>query len=346
MESLKVFDAFPKTDPHHVKRSSKGGVMSMLVYAVLLFIAWVEFGSYFGGYIDEQYIVDKTLRTTAQININMFVKTPCKYLHVTVVDVANDIHVVAETLNLQPIPFYIPYGTRIKNFNDVTTPDLDGILAEAVPAEFRKGVDNTWADGLQFDGCQIYGSIPVNKVKGELRITPKESVFRGIGARKDEINFTHVINEFSFGDFYPYIENSLDGVGRIAQNGLTSYFYFASVVPTLYRKMGAEVDTNQYSVSETDKSVTEKQSHILGIYIRYNFEALTILVKDQRIGFWQFVIRLISILSFVVYMATYAFRFIDWLLVLALGPKWSLRYQSNSQQGKGLLDQPEADAPM
>lgn len=323
-----------------MKKSSKGGLSSILTYLFLLFIAWSEFGSYFGGYIDEQYEVDRSVRETAQINMDMFIHIPCQWLHVHVRDVTKDTQMASEQLSFEDIPFFIPYGTKVNDKNSIVTPELDEILAEAIPAQFRDRIAYDESTGSQeYDGCHVFGSIPVTRVKGELQITAKGYGYRdAVSTPRDIINFSHVINEFSFGDFFPYIDNTLDNTAKLTEESLHAYNYFTSVVPTVYKKMGAEVDTNQYSLSEAEYTYSDDNKGAPGIFVKYNFEALSIVMKDERINFLQFVIRLVAIMAFVVYMASWAFRFVDKLLVLTLGSKWSLRYQSDSTQSHGLLE--------
>lgn len=302
----------------------------------LLFIAWSEFGSYFGGYIDQQYFVENKVKESAQINLDMFVHIPCKWLHINIRDITMDRRLVSEQLTLEDIPFFVPYGTKVNDVNSVITADLDEILAEAIPAQFRQKIEVSELEHFnEFDGCHIFGSILTNRVKGELQITPKGWGYRDSQiAPVDIIDFSHVVNELSFGDFFPYIDNTMDNTAKLTEKQLTTYHYFTSIVPTIYKKMGAEVDTNQYTLSEAKYTFSDPRTGIPGIFIQYNFEALSIMVSDERIGFWKFVIRLVAILSFVVYMASWIFRFVDWFLILALGPKWSLRYQSD---GSGVL---------
>lgn len=309
-------------------------------------MCWTEFGSYFGGYIDQQYKVDDQVKETFQINMDMYVHMPCKWLHINVRDQTMDRKLVSNELNLEDMPFFVPYGTMVNDMRKIATPELDEILAEAIPAQFREKMDPNAlrADlgDIAFDGCHIYGSVPVNRVSGELHITAKGWGYSDFErAPVSEINFSHVINEFSYGDFFPYIDNPLDSTAKVSiDNPLTGYIYDTSIVPTVYEKLGAQVDTNQYAVSERqfDPKAAHKGSRsIPGIYFRYDFEALSILIKDQRLSFVQFVIRLVALLSFVVYIASWAFRMVDLVLILALGPKWSLRYQPGSDS-HGILE--------
>ena len=148
-------------------------------------------------------------------------------------------------------------------------------------------------------------------------------------------------DRFSFGDFYPYIDNPLDNTAQFNQDEpLTTYVYYTSVVPTLFKKLGAEVDTNQYSVNDYRylyKDVAAKGDKMPGIFFKYNFEPLSIVVSDVRLSFIQFLVRLVAICSFLVYCASWIFTLLDMALITIMGPKWSLRYQPDDKT-KGILD--------
>ena len=79
-----------------------------------------------------------------------------------------------------------------------------------------------------------------------------------------EINFTHIVDELSFGEYFPNINNPLDYTHEIADESmlrtsieltvdLYRFQYFLSVVPTVYvaddfgRKI---IETNQYAVTQ------------------------------------------------------------------------------------------------
>lgn len=318
-----------------------------MTYLFLLFMCWTEFGSYFGGYVDQQYKVDGEVRETFQINMDMYVNMPCNLLHINVRDKTMDRKVVSKELSMQNMPFFVPYGTMVNDMKKIATPDLDEILGEAIPAQFRERMDPSVLEAslgsdVTFDGCHIYGSVPVNRVAGELQITAKGWGYQDFEkVPVSEINFSHVINEFSYGDFFPYIDNPLDNTAKISiVDRLMGYLYDTSIVPTVYEKLGAYVDTNQYAVSERQfdqKSTKRGSTTVPGIFFRYDFEPLSISIKDRRLSFIQFIIRLVALLSFVVYIASWTFRMVDLTLITVMGPKWSLRYQPNSDS-KGLLE--------
>lgn len=347
MAGLKTFDAFPKLEEQHVQKSKKGGLTSIVTYFFLLLIAWTELGSFFGGYIDQQYTVDKQVRETVQINIDLYVKMPCKWLDVNARDITGDHKFISEELDFEDMPFYIPYGIKLNDMNDIVTPELDEILGEAIPAQFRERQDtivplNENGEPMyELDACHIFGSVPVNRVEGEIQITAKGYGYMNWDRTPyDLIDFSHVINEFSFGDFFPYIDNSLDNTAKMnPDDPVTAWLYDTSVVPSFYRKLGAEIDTFQYAVSQYSYNSTslgkKTTQNAPGIFFQYDFEALSIIVSDKRISFMQFLVRLVAILSFAVYVAAWLFRLVDKILISTLGQRWSLRYQP--AQSKPLL---------
>ncbi|CCD24622.1 Erv41p NDAI_0D03080 [Naumovozyma dairenensis CBS 421] len=350
--SLKVFDAFPKIEDQNKKKSTKGGITSILTYVLIIFIAWSEFGSYFGGFVDQQYIVDGMLRETVPINLDLYVNVPCEWVHVNVRDQTLDRKFASQELKFEEMPFFIPFDVRLNDNPEIVTPELDEILGEAIPAEFREKLDtrmffdenNPDKSHLpDFNGCHIFGSVNVNQVAGELQVTAKGHGYADYHrAPLEKVNFAHVINEFSFGEFFPYIDNPLDNSAKFNMDDpLTAYVYDTSVIPMIYRKMGAEVDTFQYSVAEHQYKSKESSSsnsfRVPGIFFQYNFENLSIVVSDRRLGFIQFIVRLVAILSFAVYIASWLFILADMFIVIIMGPKWSLRYQP-SEQSHGLLE--------
>jgi endoplasmic reticulum-Golgi intermediate compartment protein 2 len=80
-----------------------------------------------------------------------------------------------------------------------------------------------------------------------------------------EINFTHIIDEFSFGEYYPKIDNPLDFTsaqtdestlfswGEANETDMYRFQYFVSIVPTTYivNDFNSKIiDTFQYAVTE------------------------------------------------------------------------------------------------
>ncbi|RUS17751.1 hypothetical protein BC937DRAFT_89542 [Endogone sp. FLAS-F59071] len=128
--------------------------------------------------------------------------------------------------------------------------------------------------------CRVIGSIEVNKVAGNLHIT---SLGHGY-----PINFTHRIDEFSFGQLYPSLINPLDESFEISNSHFEQFQYFMSVpssfipvsfvlsshhsssysfpsfsaiqVPTIYiDRSNNQLLTNQYSVNDYRRAFNAEQ---------------------------------------------------------------------------------------
>lgn len=335
---VKVFDAFPKVDSQHTVRSQRGGFSTLFTIVCGILILWMEVGGFLGGYVDHQFSVSLDIRKELYLNIDMLVAMPCAMINTNAVDISGDRYMAGETLNFEGINFFIPPGFSINNANDRhRTPQLDEAMQESLRAHFN-------AEGAhvneELPACHIFGAIPVTAVRGEFHITAKGYGYMGgFGVPLDKLNFTHVIQEFSFGDFYPFLENPLDATGKTTEDNLMAYKYFAKVVPTEYKKLGLVVDTNQYSLTEQHQKIKIHPNGFPltspGIFIRYGFEPVKLLIEEKRMPFWQFVARLATIIGGLVVAAGYALRLYEQVLTLIFGKRY---VEKDTEKKGGILD--------
>ena len=128
-------------------------------------------------------------------------------------------------------------------------------------------------DSQRGEGCRVYGDLKINKVAGNIHISPGHSYQQGglhmhdltpfIGEKPFDLS--HTIHRLAFGIEYPGMKNPLDGhkvrqkplpiqtmEGGIPAGG--AYQYYLKVVPTKYVTIGnSTINSNQYSVTETYK---------------------------------------------------------------------------------------------
>ncbi len=94
--------------------------------------------------------------------------------------------------------------------------------------------------GAPMDSCRIYGSLEGNKVQGDFHITARGHGYMEFGMQQHldhgTFNFSHHINELSFGPHYPGILNPLDRTGDTTEAHFMRYQYYLSVVPTIFTK--------------------------------------------------------------------------------------------------------------
>lgn len=335
---VRTFDAFPKVDSQHAVRSTRGGFSTLITMFCGLLIVWIQIGGYLGGYVDHQFIVDDKIKTELFINLDMTVAMPCEFLSTNIMDETYDRFLAGELLNFEGTEFYIPsvFEVNAEN-NDHETPELDEILQENIRAEFR-------VSGAKINNaapaCHIFGSIPVNHVSGKFFITAT-----GFGRSSrphvpyESLNFSHAISEFSFGEFYPYINNPLDFTAKVTTEHGQVYNYNSRVVPTLYEKLGIEVDTNQYSLSEQHRVIdkgTKSISKMPGIFFKYDFEPIKLIVAERRLPFLQFVARLATIVSGLIVFAGYIYRLYEKVLAILFGKRYAQKH--TERVTGGLLD--------
>ncbi|KAH3679839.1 hypothetical protein WICMUC_000582 [Wickerhamomyces mucosus] len=296
------------------------------------------FRQFFGGEVDHQFHVDNVVDSTLLINLDLMINMPCKFIHTNVQDNTDDRFLASELLKYEGFRFFIPPSYKLNDHNSIETPDLDEIMAEGIVAQFQDRGDSK--DSIA-PACHIYGTIPVNKVSGDLHFTAKGYGYRDFDRTRlgvEQLNFTHIINEFSFGEFYPYIHNPLDATAQVTEENLQSYEYYLNVVPTLYKKLGVEIKTNQYSVSLQKKLYSWENRGVPGIFLKYDFDPINLVVEDKRISFFNFIIRLATIYGGIIVTARWGYKLLDKTLILLFGKKFASR---GEEKLAGLLDDNE-----
>jgi len=80
-----------------------------------------------------------------------------------------------------------------------------------------------------YDACRIYGHLELNKVAGNFHITagkslqlPQGHVHISAFLTEQDYNFTHRIQQFSFGEHTPGIIQPLEGDEKITTEGRKS----------------------------------------------------------------------------------------------------------------------------
>lgn len=330
-----MFDAFPKVDSSHSVRSQRGGLSTIMTIFCMLFILWIQVGGYLGGYVDRRFCVDSTVHLSLNINIDLVVAMPCQFLLTNVMDITSDNYMAGEVLNFQGTGFSVPEKFRLNSHNDEhETPELDEIMAQTLRAEYSVTGARANEDA---PACHIFGTIPVNQVKGEFYIISRGmNYFDGLYVDPSAQNFSHVFYELSFGEFFPFINNPLDFTAKTTDEPQQQYKYFTKVVPTVYQKLGLPIDTNQYSLTEIHHISDQEDPRPAGIYLSYSFEPIKLYIREQRISFILFIAKLATILSGLLIAGGYIFRLYEKLLVIIFGRKY-VEKDTEKKEG-GLLD--------
>ncbi|KAJ1421187.1 endoplasmic reticulum vesicle transporter-domain-containing protein [Ochromonadaceae sp. CCMP2298] len=157
-------------------------------------------------------------------------------------------------------------------------------------------------------GCQLYGSLALNKGAGHFHIAPHKKMHQAAAGEQkgaqlfnlmdliaftfDQFNVSHTINTLSFGDNFPGISSPLDGQTRRIQDTHGMYQYYVKVVPTRYKALGSaeEIQSNQYSVTEHMSHLSPGSGRGLpGVYFTYEVSPIQAVFEEKRGGLLHFV---------------------------------------------------------
>lgn len=223
LPKIRQFDAFPKTQSIYTQRSSKGGLLTIISTATLIFLLWTELSSYLYGERAYSFAVDNQLQSTMQINMDMTVAMKCHYLTIDVRDAVGDrLHVSDSEFTKDGTTFEIGHADRLDAMPRTEVSVGKTISAARKKPLYRKKPKNRkFSRQVAFqktahivkDGpaCRIYGSMEVKRVTGNLHITTLGHGYLSFEHTDHKLmNLSHVIHEFSFGPYFPEISQPLD----------------------------------------------------------------------------------------------------------------------------------------
>ncbi|KAI8372540.1 endoplasmic reticulum vesicle transporter-domain-containing protein [Choanephora cucurbitarum] len=308
VEKAAKIDAFPKVEDDNQQRSEKGGLLTVLVALCLCLLALSEFSDYRKIHTNYTFIVDSTIDTTMQVNIDLTVAMPCPSLMVHVVDATGQRTRLTDALRLIPAEFSATTATKHRQ---VDNPEY---VHEIIQAASGKEYNHEIAKDM--GACRLYGSLHVNKVASNLHITSDGHGYASHAhTSHDLLNFTHRIDEFSFGPFYPNLVNPLDDSIEITASNFEVYTYTMAVVPTTYiDSNNNQLLTNQYSVIDSHKSYEEGQA-VPGLFFKYDIEPISVQISESRQqSFFQFMVRLCGIIGGFAVTAGTCYRLVNFVL--------------------------------
>ncbi|EOO03511.1 putative copii-coated vesicle protein [Phaeoacremonium minimum UCRPA7] len=333
---VSAFDAFPKSKPQYVTRTSGGGKWTVAMIVVTVILVWSELSRWWRGSETHTFAVEKGVGHSMQINMDIVVRMKCQDLHVNVQDAAGDRILAASMLQRDPTNWAQwvdskgmhrlnrdKHGRLITGEGYTTMSHEEGFGEEHVHDIIAIGKKRArWGKtprlwGSEGDSCRIYGNLDLNKVQGDFHITARGHGYMEFGEHLDHsaFNFSHIISELSFGQFYPSLENPLDLTVNTAPNHFHKFQYFMSVVPTVYSMGGSRspsklLFTNQYAVTEQSTEVSERT--IPGIFFKYDIEPILLSIEESRDSFLVFLIKVINILSGALVAGHWGFTISEW----------------------------------
>ena len=156
------------------------------------------------------------------------------------------------------------------------------------------------------EGCNIHGSLEVNKVAGNFHFAPGKSIHQSnfnlidlLAIQTESYNISHKINKLSFGDSIPGVVNPLDGIQWVQAKPNGVYQYFIKVVPTEYTSVrGHTIQSNQFSVTEHYKSSEEDHFRSLpGVFFFYDLSPIKVTFTEEHSSFLHFLTHICAIIG-------------------------------------------------
>nr|AWW16504.1 endoplasmic reticulum-Golgi intermediate compartment protein 3-like protein [Ipomoea pes-caprae] len=156
------------------------------------------------------------------------------------------------------------------------------------------------------EGCNIHGSLEVNKVAGNFHFSPGKSFHHSIvhlsdllAFQMDTYNISHTINKLSFGASIPGVVNPLDKVHWVQETPNGMYQYFLKVVPTIYTNIrGHKINSNQFSVTEHYKSTELGHFNLHpGVFFFYDLSPIKVTFTEEHVPFLHFLTSVSAIIG-------------------------------------------------
>ncbi|KAJ7442661.1 Sec1 family-domain-containing protein [Mycena latifolia] len=358
LSGLKGVDAFGKTTDDVKVKTRTGAFLTIVAAAIILAFTTMEFFDYRRVNIDTSIVVDKSRgeKLTVRMNIT-FPRVPCYLLSLDVMDISGETqrdlthNILKARLDPKGNPVPNAVSSELKNdidkMNSLQEPDFCGSCYGGLEPE--SGCCNTcedvrtayvnrgwsfsnpdaieqcknegWSEKLREqsnEGCNISGRIRVNKVIGNIHLSPGRSfqtnsrnIYELVPYLRDDGNrhdFSHTINQLAFegDDEYDVYKaevgrarkermgigkNPLDGAKARTSKSQYMFQYFLKVVSTQFRTLdGKIVNTHQYSTTQFERDLKDggQGDSPQGVHIQhgvngvpgafFNFEISPILV--------------------------------------------------------------------
>lgn len=158
------------------------------------------------------------------------------------------------------------------------------------------------------EGCNIYGTMEVNRMGGSFHVAPGRSfsvnhihVHDVQPFSSSKFNTSHQINKLTFGDEFGFGHtNPLDRLEVTSKETAIMYQYFLKIVPTMFvPKEGPIVHTNQFSVTTHQKSALaiSGESAMPGIFFSYELSPLMVKYTEKDQSFSHFLVNICGIIG-------------------------------------------------
>mmetsp|Transcript_16057 Transcript_16057/g.17832 ORF Transcript_16057/g.17832 Transcript_16057/m.17832 type:complete len:231 (+) Transcript_16057:146-838(+) len=164
-------------------------------------------------------------------------------------------------------------------------------------------------------GCRMFGSIDIDKVRGNLYVTISKPYIAHHGSHlhhihsvtkkdlrdmREHVHFGHKIHQFHFGSSFPGMINPLEGYSQDRTKlELVRQEYFCKIVPTEYKGSFRTMQSAQYSVYNHTEVVDPDAGRVKlpGVFFKYEFSEMMMEISGKSYPLGHFVTRLCAVLG-------------------------------------------------
>jgi len=341
-----------QTQPIYQKRTSYGGFVTLAVFIATMVMIWYEIQHYLMLKPTYSFDIDSHVGGFMQINLDVVVATPCGRTYpydvrfpciltpsgvsIDLRDASGDtLHFSEDDIVKDPVDFnkerqraqkrsLTQYFLKMlhsqyRNMKKIERKDKK--IVAGGPRHRDSGFDfsDPMENAEEARACRVYGSILVKKVTGNLHISTFVPTFMAVNAHENGmgIDMSHIIHEFSFGDYFPNIAEPLDASLELTDDPAAAFQYFLSVVPTHFIQGRRVIKTNQYSVHDYKRN-PEGSLTFPGLYFKYDIEPLTMKVTHKSVSLVAFIVRVCSVLGGLWICTDLAIRIFNRLMAVRL----------------------------
>lgn len=173
----------------------------------------------------------------------------------------------------------------------------------------ERKLEGEFAKTALTEGCNIYGTLEVNRMGGSFHIAPGKSfsinhihVHDVQPFSSSKFNTSHRINKLTFGEEFGFGHtNPLDNLEVTAKETAIMYQYFLKIVPTMYVPISGSpiIHTNQFSVTTHQKSAMaiSGESAMPGVFFSYELSPLMVKFTEKENSFSHFLVSICGIIG-------------------------------------------------
>jgi len=316
LDSLQNFDMYAKVQEDCMQKSKSGGAVTVVTALILVMLFLSELNEFFTLEVIDSVTIDTRMFQKLHIRMNVtFPHLQCDEISVNSVDSSGDLTVnnrgAIETLPLdangrlappsQPVKAGTCLSCQEGETNETKCCNTCLDLKEAYMRQDLSyfpvlGSAPQCKDAI---GCRVAGEVTVNKVSGNVHIALGQAVVRdgrlihefNVADVSGAYNTSHEIHYLAFGKAIKDWMAPLDDTAKTVRHGAYMFHYYVKLVPTIFiDRWGQDVQTNQFSVTDSALNVVNKDGRfngLPGVFFVYDFSPFMI-KRLQKAKPWSY----------------------------------------------------------